>query len=68
MAVAAEAGAPGTVLELLDHRPGQAARTFPLQGGMGDVKVVVEHSFDLADNLPLAQTKLRGEVDMGRQG
>ena len=58
---------PLPMLQLLDDRAGKAAGTLPLQGGVGDVVIMLQHLFDGADDLPLAQAVLRLDVDMGRK-
>lgn len=58
----------GPVLQLLDNRSGQAARAFDLQGGMGDMVVVLKELFKSADDLPLALAKVRLDVNVRRKG
>lgn len=55
------------VLELLDHWPGRAFRTFALQRRMSDVKLVVEQLLEITDNFTLAQAIVWFDIDMCRQ-
>lgn len=61
-------GLAWAMLELLYNRAGRTAGTFALQGRMGDMVVVIQHLFEITDNLPLAQAVVWFDIDMRRKG